>query len=57
MKKKENIGKITAINGNMITVEFVEAIKQNEVAYALLGDQELKSEVIRIKGSHHFMQH
>ncbi|MCK5707901.1 MAG: V-type ATP synthase subunit A [Candidatus Aureabacteria bacterium] len=51
MKKKENIGKIVAINGNMITVEFTENIRQNEVAYALLGEERLKSEVIRIKNN------
>ena len=35
----------------MITVEFTENIRQNEVAYALLGEERLKSEVIRIKNN------
>ena len=49
MKKNENIGKIAGINGNMISVEFFQPIRQNEVAYAVLGEQRLKAEVIRIK--------
>ena len=32
-------GKITGINGNMITVAFDGAVAQNEVGYALLGDK------------------
>ena len=51
MKKNENIGKITAVNGTIINVEFTQKIRQNEVAYAVLGDQRLKSEVIRIKNN------
>ncbi len=44
-------GRIVAINGNMITAEFEERVIQNEVAYAMLADQHLKCEVIRIRGN------
>ena len=45
----KNTGKIVGINKNMITVEFEGNVKQNEVAYAVLGESRLKTEVIRIK--------
>ena len=44
-----NKGIIFGINKNMITVEFSGDIRQNEVAFAILGDQRLKAEVVRIK--------
>jgi len=43
-------GRIAGVNGNMLTVEFDTAVTQNEVAYAILGDLRLKSEVIRVRG-------
>lgn len=43
-------GRVTGINGNMVTVEFDGDVSQNEVGYIILGDQRLKSEVIRISG-------
>ena len=46
-----NKGRIVGVNGNMLTVEFDTAVTQNEVAYAVLGDVKLKSEVIRIRGT------
>ena len=46
-----NSGTIVGINGNMITVEFDTYVTQNEVAYAVLGDERLKCEVIRIRGN------
>jgi len=42
-------GRIVAVNGNMITVEFDTSVIQNEVAYAVLGDKKLKAEVIRVE--------
>lgn len=50
------IGKITGISGNMITVEFEGSISQNEVGFAISGDERLKSEVIRIQDNLAFMQ-
>lgn len=47
----KNKGKIIGINRNMVTVEFHGHVKQNEVAYAILKDTRLKSEVIRIRGN------
>ena len=43
-------GRIAGVNGNMLTVEFETSVTQNEVAYAILGDLRLKSEVIRVRG-------
>ena len=43
-------GRIVGVNGNMLTVEFDTAVTQNEVAYAILGELRLKSEVIRVRG-------
>jgi V/A-type H+-transporting ATPase subunit A len=48
---KTNIGKIVGINGNMITVAFEDAIAQNEVGYAVAGDEKLMCEVVRIRGT------
>jgi V/A-type H+-transporting ATPase subunit A len=45
-----NIGKITGINGNLISVEFAQPVVQNEVGYAQVGDVQLKAEIIRIRG-------
>lgn len=50
------IGQITAINGNMITVTCSENIIQNEVGYAVTGEEKLKSEVVKIDGNNAFMQ-
>jgi V/A-type H+/Na+-transporting ATPase subunit A len=47
----DNLGNITAINGNLITVAFKTKVKQNEVGHVLAGEARLKSEVIRIQGS------
>lgn len=44
-------GRIVAINANMITVEFATRVIQNEVAYARVGAQRLKAEVIRVRGT------
>ncbi|HPY00739.1 MAG TPA: V-type ATP synthase subunit A [Candidatus Marinimicrobia bacterium] len=49
-------GKITIINGNMITVACESDIIQNEVGYAVAGDENLKAEVIRIQGNLAYMQ-
>ncbi len=49
-------GKIAAINGNMITVDFEKDIIQNEVGYVISKGRRLKSEVIKIKGNTAFMQ-
>jgi len=45
-----NSGTIVGINANMITVEFDSYVTQNEVAYAICGDEKLKCEVIRVRG-------
>ncbi len=47
-------GKITAVNGNMITVAFENAVAQNEVGFACIvgaeTTQRLMSEIVRIRG-------
>ncbi|MBU0712960.1 V-type ATP synthase subunit A [bacterium] len=49
-------GTISGINGNMISVEFDGNIIQNEVGYAITGDDRLKSEVVKIQGNVAYMQ-
>lgn len=47
----DNTGKIVAINGNMISVEFTGNVRQNEVGFAVMGEMRLKAEVIRVHGT------
>lgn len=49
-------GKVVGVNGNLVTVEFDGDVLLNEVAYVILQDKRLKSEVIRIKGKKADMQ-
>lgn len=51
-----NIGKIVGVSGNLLIVEFDKPVVQNEVAYAVLGDVRLKSEVIRVRGHYAELQ-
>ncbi len=44
-------GKVAGVNGNMLVVEFDDVVLQNEVAYAITGEERLKSEVIRVRGN------
>jgi V/A-type H+-transporting ATPase subunit A len=44
------IGKVVAVNGNMVGVRFEGVVSMNEVGYVKVGDKQLKSEVIRIRG-------
>ncbi len=50
------LGHITAINGNMIEVAFEESVVQNEVGYVLVGEERLKSEVIKIADNTAYLQ-
>jgi V/A-type H+-transporting ATPase subunit A len=44
-------GKVTGVNGNMVSVAFAERVTQNEVAYVVTGEKaRLKAEVIRVRG-------
>ena len=49
-------GRIVGINGNMVTVEFDKAVRQNEVAYILDNDLRLIAEVIRVRGRYADLQ-
>ena len=49
-------GKITGVNGNMITVAFDGAVAQNEVGYAICGDKRLMAEIVRVRGTRCDMQ-
>ena len=49
-------GKVTGVNGNMITVAFEGIVSMNEVAYVLVEGKKLKSEVIRVRGDHAELQ-
>jgi len=53
---KSQKGTIIGISGNMLTVLFKGTITQNEVGYAIKGDEKLKAEVIRIRGDNAFLQ-
>jgi len=50
------VGTITGVNGNMLTAEFDAAVSQNEVGYAITGDERLMCEVVRIRGRQADMQ-
>ena len=50
------LGKITGINGNMITVAFEGNIMQNEVAFIVKDEQRLKCEVVRIGNGTAYLQ-
>jgi len=43
-------GKVTGVNGNMVSVQVDGVVSLNEVGYLLVGEKRLKAEVIRIKG-------
>lgn len=43
-------GKVVGVNGNMVAVAFEDRVMQNEVAYVIVGEERLKSEIIRVKG-------
>ncbi len=49
-------GKVVAVNGNMVSVEFDGKVSLNEVGYVKIGGQSLKGEVIRIRGNTAQMQ-
>ena len=44
-------GHVVSVNGNMVNVEFDTSITKNEVAYIIVGETRLKSEVIRVSGN------
>ncbi len=56
METMMTTGKITGVNGNMITVKFDGAVAQNEVGYAILGDKRLMAEIVRVRGEKCDMQ-
>ncbi|MFA4966458.1 MAG: V-type ATP synthase subunit A [Thermoleophilia bacterium] len=43
-------GRVIGVNGNLVTVEFDESVRQNEVAYVTQGAIRLVGEVLRIRG-------
>ena len=49
-------GKVVAVNGNMISVEFDGKVSLNEVGFVKVGEKSLKCEVIRIRGNTAQMQ-
>ncbi len=44
-------GKVTGVTANLITVEVDGPVSQNEIAYILMGEERLMSEVIRVTGN------
>lgn len=49
-------GRIRAITGNLISVDFEGKVSQHEVGYVISGDEKLKGEVVRIIGNVAHMQ-
>jgi len=47
----ERTGVLRGINGNMALVEFKDYVMQNEVAFIIHNEEQLKSEVIRVRGN------
>lgn len=47
----ETNGKVTSVNGNLVSVEFNGNVSMNEICFVKVEDTALKSEVIRIKGN------
>jgi len=57
MSDVKKTGKITGVNGNMVSVAFDTSVMQNEVAFVSIeGGAKLKSEVIRVRGREADMQ-
>lgn len=55
MPEKSTEVQVAGVNGNIVTIDFQDqAIMKNEVAYIHVGEQRLKSEVLRIRG--HFAE-
>jgi len=52
----ENKGKVTGVNGNLITVKVSGNVSMNEVGYIKVEESSLKAEVIRITGDSCQMQ-
>jgi V/A-type H+-transporting ATPase subunit A len=52
----ENVGRVMGVNGNLLTVEFSHPVFQNEMAYAEVGEERLKAEVIRVRGRYADLQ-
>ncbi|MBI5150241.1 MAG: V-type ATP synthase subunit A [Candidatus Omnitrophica bacterium] len=50
MSEHTRTGQVVGVNGNMVGVEFTQSVMQNEVAYVHVGEEHLKSEVIRVRG-------
>ncbi len=46
----ETKGKVVAINGNMVSVQFDGNVSMNEVGYVNVAGKRLKGEIIRIRG-------
>ncbi len=49
-------GKVVAVNGNMVSVEFDGKVSLNEVGYVKVDGKSLKGEVIRVRGNTAQMQ-
>lgn len=52
----KTIGVVTGVTANLISVNVEGAVRQNEIAYIIYGEERLMSEVIRINGKIAYMQ-
>ena len=46
----DTTGRVTGVNGNMVSVRVDGVVSMNEVAYIQVDEKRLKSEVIRLRG-------
>ena len=56
MSIKQETGRVTGVNGNLLSVEFAGSVRKNEVGYIRVDDKRLKGEVIRIRNGEINMQ-
>lgn len=47
---------VTAVRGNLVTIQTPQRLVKNEVAFVLLGEHRIKAEVLRIRGDHADLQ-
>ncbi len=50
MTENQSRGKVVAMNGNLVSVQFEGNVSMNEICYVMVENTALKSEVIRIRG-------
>lgn len=55
-KERAATGKVTAVNGNLVSVDLEGSIRKNEVGFVLVDGKRLKGEIIRVNNNTADMQ-